>query len=50
MAQMAQKTNTILKMEIIDSFVCTQHLVGVGEVGIYLIEVGPRGHKILALW
>jgi hypothetical protein len=28
-------------MEISDSYVCTQHLVGVGEVRIYLIEVGP---------
>jgi hypothetical protein len=31
----------ILKMEIGDNCVCTQHLVGVGEVRICLIEVGP---------
>jgi hypothetical protein len=31
----------ILKMEIGDSCVCTQHLVGVGKVRICLIEVGP---------
>jgi hypothetical protein len=28
-------------MEIIESFVGTQNPVSVGEVGIYLIEVGP---------
>jgi hypothetical protein len=39
MAQMAQQP--ILNMEIIDSCVGAQHLVGVGEVGIGLIEVGP---------
>ena len=39
MAQMAQKP--VLKMEISDNFVCAQHLVGGGEVRIFLIEVGP---------
>jgi hypothetical protein len=39
MAQMAQQP--ILKMEISDNCVLTQHLVGVGEVRICLIEVGP---------
>jgi hypothetical protein len=39
---MAQKTQqTILKMDIIDNYVCTQHLVGGGEVRVYLIELGP---------
>jgi hypothetical protein len=31
----------ILKMEIGDNCVCTQHLVGVGEFSISLIEMGP---------
>jgi hypothetical protein len=31
----------VLKMEISDNCVCAQHLVGVGKVKIYLIEVGP---------
>jgi hypothetical protein len=39
MAQMTQQP--ILKMEIIDNCVCTQHLVGGGEVRVYLIELGP---------
>jgi hypothetical protein len=39
MTEMAQQL--ILKMEISDSYVCTQHLVGVGEVKICLIEEGP---------
>jgi hypothetical protein len=39
MAQMAQQP--ILNMEIIDICVGAQHLVGVGKVGIRLIEVGP---------
>jgi hypothetical protein len=39
MAQMAQQP--ILKMEISDRCVCAQHLVGIGEVRICLIEVGP---------
>ena len=30
----------VLKMEIGDNCVCTQHLVGVGEIKICLIEVG----------
>jgi hypothetical protein len=30
----------VLKMEIGDNYVCAQHLVGVGEVNIYHIEVG----------
>jgi hypothetical protein len=39
---MAQMTNqAILKMEIIDNCVFTQHLVGGGEVQVYLIELGP---------
>jgi hypothetical protein len=33
-------TTTILKMEIIDNYVCTQHLVGGGEVRVCLIELG----------
>jgi hypothetical protein len=39
MAQMEQQP--VLKMEISDNFVCVQHLIGVGEVRICLIEVGP---------
>jgi hypothetical protein len=39
---------TILKMEISDNCVCTQHLVGVGEVRICLIEVGPSGGLVAA--
>ena len=39
MAQMTQQP--ILKMEIIDNYLCTQHLVGGGEVWVYLIELGP---------
>jgi hypothetical protein len=39
MAQMTQQP--ILKMEIIDNCVCTQHLVGGGEVRVCLIELGP---------
>jgi hypothetical protein len=39
MAQMAHQP--ILKMETSEKFVCAQHLVGVGEVRIYLIEFGP---------
>jgi hypothetical protein len=31
----------ILKMEMIDNCICTQHLVGGGEVRVYLIELGP---------
>jgi hypothetical protein len=31
----------VLKKEISDRCVCAQNLVGVGEVRIYLIEVGP---------
>jgi hypothetical protein len=39
---MAQTTQQpILKMEIIDNYVCTQHLVGGGEVKVCLIELGP---------
>jgi hypothetical protein len=39
---MAQTTQQpILKMEIIDNFLCTQHLVGGGEVRVYLIELVP---------
>jgi hypothetical protein len=33
----------ILKMEISDSCVCAQHMLGVGVVRICLIEVGPSG-------
>jgi hypothetical protein len=39
MAQMTQQP--ITKMEIIDNCVCTQNLVGGGEVQVYLIELGP---------
>jgi hypothetical protein len=39
MAQMTQQP--ILKMEIIDNCVFTQHLVGGGEVRVYLRELGP---------
>jgi hypothetical protein len=39
MAWMEQKP--ILKMEINDKCVFAQHLVGGGEVRIYLIELGP---------
>jgi hypothetical protein len=39
---MAQTTQQpILKIEIIDNCVYTQHLVGGGEVQFYLIELGP---------
>jgi hypothetical protein len=39
---MAQTTQQpILKMEIIDNCLCTQHLVGGGEVWVCLIELGP---------
>ena len=39
---MAQTTQQpILKMEIIDNCICTQHLVGGGEVRVCLIELGP---------
>jgi hypothetical protein len=39
---MAQKTQQpTLKMEIINNCVCTQHLVGGGEVRVCLIELGP---------
>jgi hypothetical protein len=39
---MAQTTQQpILKIEIINNYVCTQHLVGVGEVQVYLIELRP---------
>jgi hypothetical protein len=39
---MAQKTQQpILKMEITNNYIHTQHLVGVGEVRVYLIELGP---------
>jgi hypothetical protein len=41
MAQMVQKP--VLKIGIGDNCVCTQHLVCVGDVKIYLIEVGPSG-------
>jgi hypothetical protein len=33
--------NPILNMEISDKFVFPQHLVGGGEVRIFLIELGP---------
>jgi hypothetical protein len=39
MAYMAQQP--ILKMEINDSCVCAQHMVGSGEVRIFLIDLGP---------
>jgi hypothetical protein len=39
MAKMTQ--HPILKMEISDSCVCAQHLVGGGKVWVYLIEFGP---------
>jgi hypothetical protein len=39
MAQMTQQP--ILKMEIIDNYVFMQHLVGGGEVQVYLIDLGP---------
>ena len=39
---MAQTTQQpILKMEIIDNYICTQHLVGGGEVEVCLVELGP---------
>jgi hypothetical protein len=31
----------IMKMEIIDNYIGTQHLVGGSEVRVYLIELGP---------
>jgi hypothetical protein len=30
----------ILKMEIINNYVCTKHLVGGGKVWVYLIKLG----------
>jgi hypothetical protein len=39
MAQMTQQP--ILKMEIIDNCIHTQHLVGGGEVRVCLVELGP---------
>jgi hypothetical protein len=39
----------VLKMEIGDIYVCTQHLVGVGEVRICLIEVGPYGGLVATI-
>jgi hypothetical protein len=52
MAQMTQQP--ILKMEIIDNCVCTQHLVGGGEVQGLSHRVGAiqrsHGRKILAPW
>jgi hypothetical protein len=47
MAQMAQQI--ILKMEISDNYVCSQHLVGGGEVRIFLIEVGPFGGLVATI-
>jgi hypothetical protein len=39
---MAQTTQQpILNMEIIENYVCTQHLVGGGEVRVSLIVLGP---------
>ena len=39
---MAQTTQQpILKMEIINNYLCTQHLVVGGEVRVCLIELGP---------
>jgi hypothetical protein len=46
MAQIAQQP--IMKMEIGNSCVCTQHLVGVGEVRICFIEMGPFGGLVAA--
>jgi hypothetical protein len=38
---MAQTTQQpILEMEIIDNYVCTQHLVGGGEVRVCLLKLG----------
>jgi hypothetical protein len=39
MAQMAQ--HPVLNMELSENCVCSQHLVGVGEVRICLIDMGP---------
>jgi hypothetical protein len=39
MAQMTQQP--ILKIEIIENYIFTQHLVGGGEVLVYIIELGP---------
>ena len=38
----------ILKMEIIDIYVCNQHLVGGGEYRVCLIELGPSRGVIAA--
>jgi hypothetical protein len=46
MAQMTQQP--VLKMEISDNCVCAQHLVGGGEVEIFLIEVGPSRGLVAA--
>ena len=39
---------SILKIEISDNYVYTQHLVGGGEVRIFLIEVGPSRDLVAA--
>jgi hypothetical protein len=48
MTHMAQQP--ILNMEIGDNCVCAQHLVGVGEVKICLIEVGPSRGLVAAIF
>jgi hypothetical protein len=46
---MAQTTQQrILKMEIIDNYVCIQHLVGGGEVQVCLIDLGPSRGLMVA--
>jgi hypothetical protein len=46
---MAQTTQQpILKMEIIDNCVCTQHLVGGGKIQVYLIELVPSRGLMVA--
>jgi hypothetical protein len=49
---MAQTTQQpILKMEIIDNYLFTQHLVGGGEVWVCLIELGPsRGLMVVGVY
>jgi hypothetical protein len=41
MAQMAQQL--VLKMDINDNCVCSRHMVGSGEVKVFVIELGPSG-------
>jgi hypothetical protein len=49
---MAQTTqHPILKMEISDKYVCSQHLLAGGKVRVYLIYLGPsKGLKVKSVY